>query len=337
VNAEGSGYGSLTLADATIHSVNTVYAQLIARVGPQRVVDVAQRMGLRCCTKVSQPTHPLLAYLSAVLGTNEVNTLEMADAYSTLASGGARVDPVPVESITDSAGNVLFKAHPSPRQVIEPQVAATVDQILQNVVLYGTGTVANIARPEIGKTGTAVDHTNAWYVGAIPQLTAAVWVGFPKGQIPMIAPATRITVFGGTWPAEIWRLFMERAVIGMPIKSFPPPEGRFISVAVDVTSDPYCLPNKFTLMQNVQVLQFVEGTQPRQTCTNPTSLQLATVPSVIGLLQSDAEQQLQAAGFTVKVVVTRSTQPAGTVIYQDPAAGETAYPTSSITITVSKA
>jgi penicillin-binding protein 1A len=337
VNAEGSGYGNLTLADATIHSVNTVYAQLIARIGPQRVVDAAERMGIRCCTKVSQPTHPLLPYLSAVLGTNEVNTLEMADAYSTLASGGARVDPVPVQSVTDSAGHVLFRARPSPRQVIEPQVAATVDQILQDVVLYGTGTVANIARPEIGKTGTAVDHTNAWFVGAIPQLTAAVWVGFPRGQIPMIAPATRITVFGGTWPAEIWRLFMERAVAGMPVKSFPPPQGRYISVAVDVSQDPYCLPNKFTLMQNVQTLQFVEGTQPRQTCTSPTSLQLATVPSVIGLLQSDAEQQLQAAGFLVKVVVTRSTQPPGTVIYQDPSAGETAYPTSTITITVSKA
>ena len=337
VNAEGNGYGSLTLEDATIHSVNTVYAQLIARIGPRRVVDAAKSMGLRCCTNVSQPTHPLLAYLSAVLGTNEVNTLEMADAYSTLASGGARVDPVPVQSITDPAGNVIFKAQPSPRQVVEPQVAATVDQILQNVVLYGTGTVANIARPEIGKTGTAVDHTNAWFVGAIPQLTAAVWVGFPRGQIPMIAPTTRITVFGGTWPAEIWRLFMERAVAGLPVKSFPAAEGRYISVAVDITQDPYCLPNQYTLMQNVQVLQFVGGTQPQQTCTSPTSLQLATVPSAIGLLQSDAEQQLQSAGFLVKVVVTRSTQPPGTVIYQDPSAGDTAYPTSTITITVSKA
>src|SRR5207253_1765202 len=83
----------------------------------------------------------------------------------------------------------------------DPRIASVVDRILQNVVLYGTGTAANIGRPQIGKTGTAMDHSNAWFVGAIPQLTAAVWVGFPRGQVSMIPPTTRITVFGGTWPA----------------------------------------------------------------------------------------------------------------------------------------
>ena len=336
-NAEGSGYGSLSLEDATIHSVNTVYAQLIARLGPQKVVAVAQRMGLRCCTNVSQPTHPLLPYLSAVLGTNEVNTLEMADAYSTLATGGARVDPVPVLNVKDAKGNFIWRAQPVTHQVLDPQVATTVDQILQNVVLYGTGTVANIGRPEIGKTGTAVDHTNAWFVGAIPQLTAAVWVGFAKGQIPMIAPTTRITVFGGTWPAQIWRLFMEHAVVDLPVKEFPKPEVGYVSVAVDTTQDPYCLPNQYTLLQNIQTLQFIEGTQPRDTCKTPTSLQSVAVPSVIGLQQSAAEQQLQEAGFYVKIAVTKSTQPAGTVVYQDPQAGVSAYETSTITLTVSKA
>jgi penicillin-binding protein 1A len=336
-NAEGNGYGKLSLAEATVHSVNTVYAQVIQEVGPQKVVDVAERMGLRCCTRVSQPARPLLPYLSAVLGSNEVNTLEMADAYSTLAAGGAHVDPVPAISISDSKGNVIWKASPDPKQVIDPQIASTVDQILQDVVLYGTGTVANIGRPEIGKTGTEVNHTNAWFVGAIPQLTAAVWVGFPNANIPMIAPTTRITVFGGTWPAQIWRLFMEHATEGMAVKDFTTPEVGYVSVAVDVTQDPYCLPNQYTLLQNIQSLQFVVGTQPRKTCTTPTSVQSATVPSVIGLTQYDAEQLLQQSGFYVNVTLTRSTQPPGVVVAQDPAAGENAYETSTITIEVSRA
>ncbi len=336
-NAEGSGYGSLSLADATIHSVNTVYAQLIDRVGAAKVVAVAKRMGIRCCTHVSQPTHPLLPYLSAVLGTNEVNTLEMADAYSTLASGGSRVDPVPVLSVTDAKGNVLWRADPRPRRVLDPQIASVVDQILQNVVLYGTGTAANIGRPQIGKTGTAMDHSNAWFVGAIPQLTAAVWVGYPRGQIPMVPPRTRITVFGGTWPAGIWRIFMERAALNLPVRTFPQPAIGYVSVAVDTTQQPYCLPNQYTLPQNVQTLQFVAGMQPRKTCTTPTSLQSITVPSVIGLPQAAAEETLRQAGFSVTATVAPSTQPAGTVVYQNPAAGVDAYQTSTVTITVSSA
>ncbi|MDP9297400.1 MAG: transglycosylase domain-containing protein [Actinomycetota bacterium] len=336
-NAEGSGYGSLSLADATIHSVNTVYAQLIDRVGAAKVVAVAKRMGIRCCTHVSQPTHPLLPYLSAVLGTNEVNTLEMADAYSTLASGGSRVDPVPVLSVTDAKGNVLWRADPRPRRMLDPQIASVVDQILQNVVLYGTGTAANIGRPQIGKTGTAMDHSNAWFVGAIPQLTAAVWVGYPRGQIPMVPPRTRITVFGGTWPAGIWRVFMERAALNLPVRTFPQPAIGYVSVAVDTTQQPYCLPNQYTLPQNVQTLQFVAGMQPRKTCTTPTSLQSITVPSVIGLPQAAAEETLRQAGFSVTATVAPSTQPAGTVVYQNPAAGVDAYQTSTVTITVSSA
>jgi penicillin-binding protein 1A len=199
-NAEPSNYGSLTLEQATIESVNTVYAQLIDRLGAQTVVDVAKRMGIRCCERVSEPKRPLLPYLSAVLGSNEVNTLEMASAYGTLATGGQHVNPIPVISVTDPQGKLIWQANPRPKQVVDPAVASAADQILQKVVLYGTGTAANIGRPQIGKTGTNHGFTDAWFVGAIPQLVAAVWVGFPQGQISMEPPTTRITVFGGTWP-----------------------------------------------------------------------------------------------------------------------------------------
>ena len=335
-NAEGGGYGSLTLEQGTINSVNTVYAQVIDQVGADKVVAVAKRMGIRCCTRSSEPRTPLQPYDSAVLGANEVNTLEMASAYGTFATGGYRVSPTPIVSIANARGNVLWEPDLDSKLVIDPRVIAAADDILQKVVLYGTGTGANIGRPQIGKTGTEDLYRDAWFAGAVPQLSVAVWVGFPKGQIPMAPPRTRITVFGGTWPASIWRQFMLAATARWPERDFPTPEVNYVTVAVDITQDPYCVPNQYTLPENIQMLPFIQGTQPTKICRTPTSAQLVTVPSVIGLDQTTAEARLRQAGFYVVVKLATSTQPAGTVIAQTPSAGTEAYTTSTVTITVAK-
>jgi penicillin-binding protein 1A len=335
-NAEGAGYGSMSLRAATVHSVNTVYAQVIDRLGAKTVVEVADRMGLRCCRRVSNPRRPLKPYLSAVLGTNEVNTLEMASAYGTLATGGLRVRPVPVSRITDARGTLLWEANIAPQRVLDPQLTSVENGILNEAVLYGTGTAANIGRPQIGKTGTAMDHSDAWFVGAIPQLVASVWVGFPQGQVRMEPPRTRITVYGGTWPAQIWRLLMLEASRGLPVMEFPHPDVGFVAVAVDATQQPYCLPNPFTLPQNIQTLQFIAGTEPTKICTSPSTLQEVLIPSTIGMSESLAVEGLTEAGFYADVTTAASTQPNGTVIFQNPAAGTEAYQTSTVTITVSQ-
>jgi penicillin-binding protein 1A len=334
-NAEGAGYGSMTLRSATVNSVNTVYAQLIDRLGADTVVEVAERMGLRCCRRVSSPHHRLEPYLSAVLGTNEVNTLEMASAYGTLATGGVRNRPVPVSRVTDAHGTVIWSANATGDRVLDPQITSATNEILNEVVLYGTGTAANIGRPQIGKTGTAMDHADAWFVGAIPQMVAAVWIGYPEGQIRMEPPKTRITVYGGTWPAQIWRLLMLEAAQGLPVMAFPNPEVGFVSVSVDASQQPNCLPNPFTLPQNIQTLQFIEGTEPTKLCTSPTSLQEVLVPSTIGSSETIAIESLTQAGFYIDVVTEPSTQPTGTVLAQIPAAGTQAFQTSTVTITVS--
>jgi penicillin-binding protein 1A len=336
-NAEGSGFGSMSLASATVNSVNTVYAQLIEQLGAAEVVETAERMGMRCCPRVSEPSTPLSPYLSAVLGTNESNTLEMASAYGTLATGGAHVDPVPVVSVVDPQGKTLWQARPALKQVLEPEIAMVADDILQDAVSFGTGRSAIIGRPQIGKTGTADTHTNAWFVGAIPQLTAAVWVGFHEGQIPMEPPRTRITVFGGTWPAQIWRLFMENAAAKLPVRDFPTPDVGYLSVTVDVTQSTPCLPNAFTLPQNIDTLQFIEGTEPTEIYTTPTSVQDVAVPSVIGLDEASATLALENTGFYIEVRGEPSTQPPGIVIYQSPPAGTQATQTSSVTITIAEA
>jgi penicillin-binding protein 1A len=228
-NAEGNGYGTISLESATVNSVNIAYANLEVKlgggdayVGAQKIVETAKRMGIRCCPRTSEPRTPLEAVPAAVLGANEVSPLEMASAYGTLAFGGRHVQPTPVVSITEPDGNVLYEAQPKPKQVVDPAVASIADGILQKVVLYGTGTAANIGRPQIGKTGTNSAFTDAWFVGAIPQLVTAVWVGFPQGQVPMCCGAVRIgEVFGGTWPAQIWHAFMYEAVRHLPIRHFP--------------------------------------------------------------------------------------------------------------------
>jgi penicillin-binding protein 1A len=334
-NAEGAGFGAMSLRAATVHSVNTVYAQLIDRVGPETVVEVAKRMGLRCCRRVSNPRRSLKPLLSAVLGTNEVNTLEMASAYGTLATGGLRVRPVPVSRITDARGAILWKADTTPERVLDPQVTSVANEILHEAVLYGTGTAANIGRPQIGKTGTAMDHADAWFVGAIPQMVGAIWIGYPHGQFRMEPPRTRITVYGGTWPAQIWRLLMLEAARGLPVMEFPNPDVGSVAVAVDATQDPYCLPNPFTLPQNIQTLEFIAETEPTKVCTTPSTLQRVAVPSTIGTSEALAIEGLTEAGFYVEVTTAPSTQPNGTVIHQNPSAGTDAYQTSTVTITVS--
>lgn len=334
-NAEGTGFGTMSLRAATVHSVNTVYAQLIDRLGPETVVEVAKRMGLRCCRRVSNPRRSLKPLLSAVLGTNEVNTLEMASAYGTLATGGLRARPVPVSRITDARGAILWEADTTPERVLDPQVTSVANEILNEAVLYGTGTAANIGRPQIGKTGTAMDHADAWFVGAIPQMVGAIWIGYPQGQFRMEPPRTRITVYGGTWPAQIWRLLMLEAARGLPVMEFPNPDVGSVAVAVDATQQPYCLPNPFTLPQNIQTLEFTAETEPTKVCTTPSTLQQVAVPSTIGTSEALAIDGLTEAGFYVEVTTAPSTQPNGTVILQIPSAGTEAYQTSTVTITVS--
>jgi len=327
-NYDGEGGGSMTLEQATIKSVNTVYAQLILQEGAGNVVATARRMGI---------TSALRAYPSAVLGTNEVNTLEMASAYGTLATLGKHVPPIPVWRITDAAGQVIWQADPQQTEAINPGVAWTTVQILQKVVKEGTGTEANFGRPTAGKTGTAEHWTNAWFVGFIPQMVAAVWVGFPQGQIPMTYPTVRLAhVLGGTWPTEIWHAFMVKATHGMPVEDWRKPDFRFVSVPVDVHR--WCLPNTWTLPTDIQTITFYDGTQPFGRCSQPTGPQQIGMPGVVGMTEAQATQTLQSYAFTVSVTRQLSTRaPAGTVLSQDPPGGSIAMQGTTVAIVVATA
>jgi len=213
-NASDEESGVFTLAQATAHSVNTVFAQLTSLVGPEAAVDVAHRMGIRS---------PLEPVCSITLGTQAVNPLEMTNAFATLAARGTRRWATPLHVVRDASRDVILRTNGKGRQVISANDADLVTSALRGVISGGTGTNAYIGRPAAGKTGTAQDYADAWFCGYVPQLATCVWVGYPKGEIPLVNVEGYPAVFGGTIPALIWRDFMLAATERMPVQDFVTP------------------------------------------------------------------------------------------------------------------
>ena len=155
--------GEITVQQATLQSDNTVYAQLTLDVGPQNVADMAHKLG------VQSPLEPVP---SIGLGSNAVSPLDMASAYATLAAGGVYSQPMAIRKVILPNGKEDDQAGwgtPIRRRVIPDGVAYTVTKILEQNVLYGTGTRANFGRPAAGKTGTTDDHADAWFCGYLPE------------------------------------------------------------------------------------------------------------------------------------------------------------------------
>jgi len=228
-NFEGEEGGPMTLTDATAHSVNCAYARLQQAIGGRSVVDVANRMGI---------THHLTPVKSLTLGSEAVSPLEMVTAYSTLAADGERHDPYFIQSINDRNGKEVFTAKPKGRRAVSSQNARVETSVLQQVVQRGTGVRAGIpGRQVAGKTGTAEDYHDAWFVGYTPQLATAVWMGSPTAEVPMRGVGG-INVQGGSYPAGIWGAYMKAALSGQPAIPFPQPDYSLIPSASQIGSPP---------------------------------------------------------------------------------------------------
>ena len=223
-NAEGGG-GVMKIKDATRNSVNCAFFRLGAAVGMDKVIAMAHRLGIPESRVLSDV--PVAAIGSA----SGVSPVEMATVYSTLANDGVRHDPIFIRKISDSSGTVLYEADTKGEQVITPQVARTVTDVLTGVV-NGTGKLARLPdRTIAGKTGTTDEKKDAWFVGYTPQLVTAVWMGDPGNPADpnhRILPMTRVgrfsPVFGGTYPAVIWQSFMTQALAGRPVLDFAKPD-----------------------------------------------------------------------------------------------------------------
>jgi penicillin-binding protein 1A len=168
---------------------------------------------------------PLDPVPSIGLGSNAVSPLDMASAYATLAAGGIYSEPRAIKRVVLANGKEDEDAgwgKPKRSRVISEGVAYTVTKILEKNVQYGTGTGANYGQPAAGKTGTTEEHSDAWFCGYTPRLETTVWIGYARGKIPM-TNVHGIRVAGGTFPAQIWRLFMSSAIGQLEPLSFPEP------------------------------------------------------------------------------------------------------------------
>ena len=217
-NEDQHSYGDITVTKATDSSVNSVYAQMAADVGPAKVKQTAIDLG------VPETTPDLADGPAIALGTATASVLDMAEAYATLANHGRHGTYTMVEKVTKE-GTPIDLPERRTRQAVSREAADTTTSMLQSVVQNGTASAAQAAgRPVAGKTGTAEEDTAAWFAGYTPDLATVVSV---MGQDPVTAAHKSLygamgldRVNGGGAPAEIWTQFTEDALEGKPAKEF---------------------------------------------------------------------------------------------------------------------
>ena len=195
----------LPMRVAFAYSINTVAVRLAQEVGTRAVADMAQRFGIT--THVD--TNPSMA-----LGTSAVRLIDMTRAYAAVARGGVAVTPYGIRRVTTADGTLLYQHQDDESRVlVAPWVAAQMTDLLQGVVLHGTGRAADIGRPTAGKTGTTTSNKDGWFIGFSSGLTTGVWFGRDDNRaLPGLA--------GGRAPARAFHDFMVRAVANRPVEPF---------------------------------------------------------------------------------------------------------------------
>ncbi|MEP6518379.1 transglycosylase domain-containing protein [Microcoleus vaginatus] len=204
----GGGFsGAVSIRRALEVSLNIPAVKLGQEVGLNKVIEICRVLGIR------SPMEPVI---SLPLGAVDLTPLEMAGAFATFANNGWHSDTTFIVQVTDSSGNVLLDNTPKPKLVLNSWAAASVNSALQGVISSGTARAAQLGRPAAGKTGTTSSERDIWFVGYVPQLSVAVWMGNDNYR-PMSYGAT-----GGTIVAPVWRDFMSQALQGVPAESFKP-------------------------------------------------------------------------------------------------------------------
>jgi penicillin-binding protein 1A len=213
VNNSEPGSGTMSLVDATVDSVNAVFAQLVLDVGVQQFADTAYSMGITSRLGVTAKGHACkrgancyIPPAAAIGGLSEgVTPLEMASAYATLADGGVRRPPTMIAKVVFPDGHVERPASASGHRVLTEGEAYAVTKVLEGVITKGTGAgyTSIGCSSEAGKTGTTDGLSDAWFVGYTPLYSTAVWTGHPLSR--------SYTGFGGPTSGPIWRSYMKAA------------------------------------------------------------------------------------------------------------------------------
>ncbi|NLA59090.1 MAG: PBP1A family penicillin-binding protein [Firmicutes bacterium] len=253
--------GPITLREALELSINIVAVKLLDEVGIRDVVDLAKKMGIT--TLVEEGRYNDLGLAPLALGglTHGVTLLEMASAYGVFANQGVRVPPVAIVKVVDADGNVLEEHKPQGQRVISEQTAYIMNDMLKGVVERGTGRQAAIGRPAAGKTGTAQNYTNGWFIGYTPSLVTAVWMGDDEQSQEMVYKGVRY----GSWnTAEMWSEFMRRVLKDKPVEDFPKPEGIVDGILIDTKTGLLARNNGTIPESEMRYEIFIEGTEPKE-------------------------------------------------------------------------
>lgn len=205
-NYGGSFAGPMSIHSALVQSRNIPAVKLGQAIGLDQVIDICRTLGI---------TSPLDPVVSLPLGSIGVTPMEMAGAYATFASNGWHSEPTVIVRVTDSSGNVILDNTPKPQLLLDPWATASLTTVLKGVINGGTAPLAAIGRPAAGKTGTTNSERDVWFVGYVPQMSTAVWIGNDNYR-PLGKGVT-----GGGYAAPIWRDFMREALKNEPVKRFP--------------------------------------------------------------------------------------------------------------------
>lgn len=246
-NYDHKHYGPTLLRDALAYSRNVVTVKLVDAIGVEKVIAFAKNIGIE-----EEMPHNL----SIALGSVGLSPMELASGYGVFAAGGMKMKPVTIKYITDSAGRILESNEPEGEQVISPETAFLITSMMEDVVNYGTGWRAKaLGRPVAGKTGTTNDYRDAWFVGYVPDMIAAVWVGFDDMR-PLGNQET-----GARAASPIWVNFMRSVEVGE--HSFVVPEG-IVSYPIDPA-------NGLLVRDGISGVKeyFKNGTQPREYSSSP--------------------------------------------------------------------
>jgi penicillin-binding protein 1A len=235
--------GPTTLQQAIEESVNVVTVKLQERIGVNRTVQVARRLGV---------TSPIDVNLSMALGTSDLTLLEMTSAYGVLANQGTWMPPTAIRYVTNAEGQLLEEHVPQGREALTPEMAYIITHMLRGVVERGTGQAAKVlGRPIAAKTGTTNDYSNAWFIGFTPQLSTGVWVGYDRPRsLGKDETGSRVAV-------PIWVTYMTKVLGDSPKDDFPVPE-RVVLLPIDLDPSNECV--------RVVTMAFIRGTEPATTC-----------------------------------------------------------------------
>lgn len=250
-NFGGKYFGAIDMREAIARSDNMFAVHTALDVGPDQVVQLAQRMG------VTSPLQPLPAL---ALGAFPVSPFEMATAYGILANKGVRVESSAILRIETMSGKTVYTANPQEEQVIDPAHAYVLTNLMQSVFDDDVGTghrvSERIKRPVAGKTGST--DTDAWLVGFTPQLSVAVWVGHDRDE--------KISAVESYKAAPIFAGFLEGALEPVPPMNFDMPDS-VQNVYIDTVTGK--LANE--ACPHARMEAFVQGTAPTEYCAESNS------------------------------------------------------------------